>query len=121
MPDIDQWFGEPLKLSASGDLLLADGIHLANQRIVRRLMTVIGEYIWHPGYGASVPKRIGDELVLPSLNAIIRHQMYLDAAVARDPEPTITISPIEGGVLCDIIYINALTTEQEQLSFEVTR
>lgn len=121
MPDLDHWFGAPLQLNAVGDLLLADGIHAANQRIVRRVMTILAEYLWHPEYGGSVPLRVGDTLQLATINAVIRHQMYLEPAVARDPEPIITLTAIESGVLCDIVYTNALTTDQEQLSFEVVR
>ena len=120
MPDLAHWYGDDLTLDARGDLLLASGLDQSNQHIVRRLMTVAGGYLWQASYGASVPSRIGETLDLNGLTAIIRHQMFLEAAVARQPEPEISVTPIFNGVYVSITYTNGLSSEQEQLAFEVT-
>jgi hypothetical protein len=126
--DAAHWYGEDLALSASGDLLMADGVDLCNQRIVRRLMTTEGGYCWHPDYGGSVPLRVGglngalpDEnaLGLLSVNAVVRTQMFLEESVQQDPEPTVAISPINGGVFVSVQYIDALSGDNASLDFDV--
>lgn len=120
MPDANHFWGEKLEVSATGDLALSDGIDLSNQRVIRRLMTILGEYCWHPEYGASVPIRIGDTLDLVLLEGVIREQMALEASVAAQPEPTMTFTPIFSGVFVSIRYTDALTGKQIDLEFEVT-
>lgn len=119
MPDLAHWYGDDFGIDARGDLLLADGLDLTNQRIVRRLMTALGGYIWHVEYGASVPLRVGDTLDVEEVEAVVRSQMYLEEAVARDPEPKISVKPILGGVFVSISYIDALSGRQVSLEFEV--
>ena len=119
-PDADHWFDQDLTTGATGDILLADGIHLSDQRIVRRLMTALKGYLWHPAYGAGVPERIGNALDLPLLTSVIRSQIFLEASVARVPEPVIVVSPIQGGVNCPIAYVDALTGQQASLQFDAS-
>ena len=113
------WYGDDMHVSATGDIALADGIDLANQRIVRRLMTLVGGYIWSPNYGAGLPQRIGDVPTINQITSVIRWQMYLEASVQRIPEPIITVSPITSGVFVSIKYIDALTGLQASLQFDV--
>ena len=120
MPDLAHWIGGDLAVSPSGDLATVDGIELGNQRIVRRLLTILGEYIWHPEYGASVPIRVGDVFDREEIEAVILAQMFEEAAVSRSPEPTISVSPIQDGVFVSIFYIDALTGRQATLQFEAT-
>lgn len=129
MPDISHWFGNDFETSATGDLLLSADIEQTNQRIVRRLSTIEGEYCWHPDYGASLPLRVGlpsgafaDEDADNNLDAVAgvsRNQMYLEAAVAKTPEPSITVEPILNGAFISIKYIDGLTGDGETLDFEV--
>ena len=119
MPDADHWYGQDWKVSPTGDIAMTDGIPLANQRIVRRLMTIIKGYVWAPTYGGSVPARIGDILVIDQVTAVVRSQMYLEASVSRLPEPTIRVTPITSGVFVSIQYVDALTGLQASLQFDV--
>lgn len=128
MADLSHFFGDDLSVSASGDLMTADGIDLTNQRVIRRLMTIDGEYIWHPEYGGSVPLRVGgvngvtdDEeagVGVSTVDAVVRVQMFLEAAVARVPEPNIKTQPILNGVAVGISYIDALTGKGVSLDFD---
>lgn len=120
MPDIHHWYGDDLQLSPSGDLAVVDGIDLGNQRIVRRLMTAVEGYLWHLDYGAGIPQRIGDPLDLSLIEALVRSQIYLEASVARVPPPTITVSPILGGVFVQIVYTVARTQLQTSIEFDVS-
>jgi len=120
MPDLDHWIGDDLAVSPHGDLALTDGIDLSNQRIVRRLMTILGEYIWHVEYGGSVPIRIGDTFDRDEVEAIILAQIYEEAAVSRSPEPETSVTPIRDGVFVSILYVDALTGQQATLQFDAS-
>ena len=54
--------------SASGDLLTTDD---PTNRILRRLLTNPGDYLWHPDYGAGLPSRIGTVVNEAELTALI--------------------------------------------------
>ncbi len=58
MADLNSPWGGDLQISATGDLALIDGLGRSEQRIIRRLFTNLGAYIWHPEYGASIPDRL---------------------------------------------------------------
>ncbi len=118
-PDAQHWFGEDLSVSGTGDIALSDGIDLSNERIVRRLMTNLTEYIWHTEYGASVPKRVGDTLDLSLVESIIRSQIFDEESVSKDHDITIKVQPVLNGVFCQIDYIEALTGRQASLNFDV--
>lgn len=118
MPDARHWFGNDLEVSNTGDIALSDGIELSNQRVVRRLMTILGEYPWHVDYGASVPKRIGDTLDMSLVESVIRSQIFLEEAVSKEDDLTISLSPILNGVFVQIEYIDALTGRQASLKFD---
>ncbi|MGN6536402.1 MAG: hypothetical protein ACTHKQ_11825, partial [Mesorhizobium sp.] len=78
MPDLDQLWGEDLSVSASGDIATVDGDSLTTQRILRRLMTSPGDYIWNPTYGAGLPQRIGSPDNVLLISSIIRSQIALE-------------------------------------------
>lgn len=118
MPDAMHWWDDDLQVSNTGDIALSDGIDLSNQRIVRRLMTILGEYVWHVEYGASVPKRIGDTLDLSLVESVIRNQIYLEEAVSKEDDITLEVSPILNGVFVSLVYIEALSGRQASLQFD---
>jgi len=120
MPDLNhQWSGD-LAVSARGDLATVDGLTRGQQRIIRRLMTNLKAYIWHLDYGASVPARIGGPLDLTLIQAVIRSQIFLEAAVARNPQPQIIVEPILNGVFARIIYEDNESGQQITLQFDVS-
>lgn len=118
MPDIYHWFGDDLQPGPTGDLLTVDGTELGQQRVIRRLLTAVHDYIFHLEYGAGVPQKIGELLVTDEIESVIRSQIFLEAAVAREPEPVITIEPILGGVFVRIQYVDAQTGQQTFVSFD---
>ncbi|WP_293857186.1 hypothetical protein [uncultured Alsobacter sp.] len=120
MPDIDHLFGSDLTASGSGGLLAVDGSQRGLERVLRRLLTNPGDYIWHPEYGAGLPRWVGETLDVEALTSLIRSQIFLEAAVARTPEPVITVSPILNGVVVRIVYSDAETGKQLTLSFDVS-
>lgn len=120
MPDLNLPLGGRLSVSPTGDLALVDGPARGVQRVLRRLITVAGTYIQQLPYGAGLPRRVGDLLDVDELGGLIRSQVFLEEAVARMPEPAISVAPILNGVHVRIVYTDAPTGRQQTLSFEVT-
>ncbi|WP_435018505.1 phage tail protein [Tundrisphaera sp. TA3] len=120
MPDAAHYFSYDLALSATGDLLVADGLEESKQRVLRRLLTNIRDYLWQPGYGAGLPSYIGQLLDEAELGALIKAQMYLEASVSHDPEPVVTLRAIPNGISAQIRYTVAATGQGAYLNFDVT-
>ena len=120
MTDAFLYFGSDLSLSATGDLLLADGLDESTQRVLRRLLTNPGDYLWQPEYGAGLPSYIGKPLDQAGLTALIKAQMYLEADVSHDPEPQVAVQPIPNGISVQISYMSVDTGQPAYLSFDVT-
>lgn len=120
MPDLDLMPGAGLRVGPTGDLALVDGPARGVQRVLRRLLTVAGTYLQHRDYGAGLPERVGDLADVDVLSGLIRAQIFLEATVARDPAPTITLTPVLNGVHVRILYADAATGRQQTLSFEVS-
>jgi hypothetical protein len=132
MTDAAQYFNDDLTIGATGDLQIADSVLESQQRILRRLMTnqtqydvdgnVIapGDYLWHPTYGAGLPRMIGNVFDIEAVTALIRSQMYMEASVVQQPAPNITVTPIQNGVYVQIQYVEADSGQTQILSFDVT-
>lgn len=123
MPDLYHQWGQDLQVTASGDLAVVDGTVLGQQRVLRRLLTNQGDYIWHLGYGAGLPARVGQLLDRPALIAAIRSQMFQEPIVSQSPLPTVDIRPLSGdpgSLSVNITYVDAQTGQQVALSFDVS-
>ena len=118
--DLAHWFGQDLNAAASGDLLTVDGIANGQQRILRRLLTNPGDYIWEPTYGAGLARKIGQPFDRHGLIALIRSQIVLEPAVARNPAPSIAISQAANGFYVQIQYTDSDSGTVVPLSFTVT-
>ena len=120
MPDAYlDWQGDFI-VSASGGLLLADGIDLSNQRIIRRLCTAVQGYVWHLEYGAGLPQRIGSPARVSAIAAIVRAQIALEATVAASPSPVISVDESTENLnafTINITYTEAASGEPVTLSF----
>jgi phage baseplate assembly protein W len=120
MADLNHTWGADLAFSPSGDLSLVDGAVRSRQRILRRLMTGLGDYIWNLDYGAGVPRFIGSLIDATSIAATIRSQIMQEPAVARSPLPVITVTPIDGGVFVRLQFLSVELGVQETLQFNYT-
>ena len=122
MLDISQLWGGDLSLGPTGDLALASGSTLGQQRVLRRLLTNPGEYIWEPSYGAGLAQFIGGPANALQIRAVIRSQIFKEAAVARSPEPVIDVVPssAEGSVYVHIRYVDSGSGQTQTLSFSVS-
>lgn len=133
MPDLFQYFGSDLVVSASGDLLLADTPTTGTQRVYRRLLTnpqlsdaagnpiASPDYTWHPTYGAGVPRKVGSPGNVPATKALIRGQMLLESAVAQQPAPKIALTQVNNAVSASIQYTDANTATTQFVSFDLNQ
>lgn len=133
MSDLHHYIGDDLGLSATGDLLLADGTTEGEQRILRRLITCAaasdtdgnvvstGDYLWHQMYGAGLPQEVGENMDVRRIRAKIRSHIFNEATVARSPDPVILVEPISDGVSVRIQYVDANTRKPVSLNFNINQ
>jgi hypothetical protein len=123
LADLDQYIGADLAVSATGDLATVADTKRGQQRVVRRLLTNPGDYIFHPEYGAGLPRYVGSTADVAKIRALISGQMQLEEAVARSPAPVVDVKPIPvsdgGGFAVSIRYVDAPSGEPVTLSFNV--
>lgn len=122
--DVYQYFGSDIVTSVNGDLQSVDTVLESQQRILRRLLTNPGAYIWHVGYGAGLPQFVGVALstdVYQKITGLITSQMYLEQSVSQNPAPVVTLQTIANGLYCSITYTLSSTKTTQVLSFTVTK
>jgi hypothetical protein len=106
LADLYQYWGNDLVLGPTGDIAPAFRSDRTSQRILRRLLTNPGggDYPWQPGYGAGLLTKIGQNLDLGHMRALIVGQIALEPTVARNPPPQVTMTPFRGGVSISVLY-----------------
>ncbi len=122
--DLWHYWGGDLAPGNTGDLLTVTGTERGQQRVLRRLLTNPGEYLWHPEYGAGLPSKIGRPLDKGKLIALIRAHLALESVVAQSPTPQIAVGPLgtdPTGITVAINYTDAATKEPTTLSFNLSR
>lgn len=124
LADLYHYFGTDLAPSNTGDLLTVTAITRGQQRVLRRLLTNPGDYIFQPEYGAGLARWIGTTADLAAMRALIRGQMLLEPSVAAQPEPDVAVSAIAnqagGGFAVAIRYTDAPSGTPVVLSFDVS-
>jgi phage baseplate assembly protein W len=122
--DIFHVWETDLTTSATGDLALVSGSTLGQQRVMRRLLTNPGDYIWHTDYGAGLASFVGTPANETQITATIRSQIFREAAVARTPEPVVDVQVSPAGALSavyvNIRYTDSLSGETQMLTFSVS-
>jgi phage baseplate assembly protein W len=123
MADVYHQWGADLIVSPTGDLGTISDPLLGQQRVLRRLLTNPGDYIWQPNYGAGLAGFIGQPASPLQIKAVIRSQIFKEAAVARQPEPVIDVQVSPGGaagvVYVYVRYVDADSAQTQVLSFSV--
>lgn len=110
MYDIMLNWGTDLSADSSGDLALTTGSDQTTQRVIRRLLTNAGDYIWNLQYGGGLAGFVGQPTGAAEIEAVIRAQMALETAVASTPAPTVSVTTINtasGSVVAEITYADA--------------
>lgn len=120
MADASLAFGADFATGPSGDLAAVSGSELGRQRVLRRLLTNPGDYIWAPTYGAGLGRFVGQPTSAPRIRAVVRGQIFKEAAVARSPEPVIEVEAgRDGTTVVRIRYADADTGETQTLGFSI--
>lgn len=123
MSDLWHEWGNDLIVGATGDLLLSSEADLDNQRILRRLLTNLGDYIWELRYGAGLGGLVGQPVAEMQLRALIRSQIFKETSVARSPEPIIALQAEAGApggsVFVTITYTQAADSGTQTISFSL--
>jgi phage baseplate assembly protein W len=118
--DISHEYGSDLTLGPTGDLAVVATPVLTQQRVLRRLLTNAGDYIWQTGYGAGLAQFVGEPVNALQIGAVIRSQILQEAAVAPTPAPSVDVSADDGGsVFVQLRYTDAATAQTQLLSFSV--
>jgi hypothetical protein len=118
MPDISHLWGNDIALSATGDIAMVDAPALTQQRVLRRLLTNPGDYIWALDYGAGLANYVGLPGAAAAISAAIRGQIFKEAAVAQTPEPVIDLqTDPTGSIYVHVRYADAATATTQTLSF----
>jgi len=120
MCDIDHVFGGDLAVSASGDLGAVSGSALGQQRVLRRLLTNPGDYIWALPYGAGLPSMIGMPVDAAAIAGLVRSQIFLESAVAQTPTPVIDVQADSSIVSLQITYADATDTTTQSVGVVMT-
>jgi hypothetical protein len=120
MADLALQFGGDLGVNSTGDIALVDGQALTEQRVLRRLLTNSGDYIWQLSYGAGLGQFVGQPGAPAAINGTARTQILQEAAVAPSPAPLITTTVnVDGTVTLTLRYADAATGQTNFLSFSV--
>lgn len=120
MRDLNHLIGADISASLTGDLATISGTQAGVQRVLRRLFTNPGDYVWHPDYGGGLPAKVGSLATPQELRALILQNMLLEPVVARTPAPAIEVTPIANGVFIGIGYTDSRTKEPVFRSFSIT-
>ena len=120
MPDLALVWGTDLAVGPAGDLALAAEDTESQQRVLRRLLTNAGDYIWQLAYGAGLGKAIGAPVGALQIRALIRGQLFQEASVAATPEPAIDVTAAsDGSALVQVRYSDATTGSARLLQFSL--
>ncbi len=116
MADIAHVIGCDLAIGSTGDLSTVDTSMLTQQRVLRRLITNQGDYIWQLSYGGGLASMVGATVSAQQAAAIIRKQMSLEAAVSQLPEPVVSIQSDQNmTVFATVAYRDAQTGTPQTL------
>ncbi|MBU6419064.1 MAG: hypothetical protein KGQ79_04975 [Proteobacteria bacterium] len=120
MADLSLQFGGDLSIGPTGDLAVVDGQAVTQQRVLRRLLTNQGDYIWQLSYGAGLGQFIGRPGVPDLISGVIRTQMQLETQVMQSPAPSVSVSLADDGrAMASVSYVDAVTGQTALLSFSV--
>lgn len=113
MADLGLEWNDDFRFTPSGDVSLVTGEDEARQRIIRRLYTALGGYVWDAEYGAGLPQKIGSTYQPQQIESIVRGQMLLEESVSQIPPPRIQVSSAVSGLQVIVIEYRESGTNRE--------
>lgn len=113
--------GGDLLLDATGSLAVVTGPDETTQRLIRRLCTPQGGYIWQPDFGCGLPQMVGTPMDETYARGLILQQLALDSGVDHtQPVSVVFTSPNVGTYVCTIGYVAAITGEAISVEVPLT-
>ena len=110
MVDLALEVGGDLAVGPTGDLALANGTLLTQQRVLRRLLTNSGDYIWQLNYGAGLGAFVGQPGAPEMIAGVVRAQLLLEPSVAVSPPPVVAVAhENDGAVTATLTYADSTT------------
>ncbi len=120
MADLALQFGGDLAVGPTGDLLMADQQSLTQQRVLRRLLTNPGDYIWQLDYGAGLGQFVGRAGAPAVITAVTRSQILREPAVAMLPAPVVSVDAgVDGLVNLSVNYADSLNGQTTLLTISL--
>lgn len=114
------WRGD-LSANPVGDIATCSHSELSQQRLLRRLLTNAGDYLWYPEYGAGLAQFIGLPCDTSAIKARIRSQIFADGTILTTPEPIIDVqNSADGSIYVQIRYIEMDSGVVQTVSFAVS-
>jgi hypothetical protein len=95
-------WGTDLSVGPSGDINVTPVQSNVQQRLVRRLLTNTGDYIWHTNYGAGLGGYVGQPYSPANIEGAIVNQLQLEPLLAATPAPTVQINQSATGPFASI-------------------
>ena len=118
MPDLAHLWGNDLSWSSTGDLAIVDTPSVTQQRVLRRLLTVPGDYIWSLDYGAGIASFVGQPGAATAIVSAIRGQIFKEVDVAQTPAPLIDLLPDQAGnMYVQVTYADATLGTTQTIAF----
>jgi phage baseplate assembly protein W len=117
MYDLNLPWGGDLSLSPQGGTELISGSALTQQRIIRRLLTNQGDYIWDPTYGGNLRQYVDEPFDVAAVTAHVQAQTVLESTVQSVLSVVLTFQPSLGIATCTINYTASTATGPQVLTF----
>ena len=83
-------WGMDLMIGPSGDIAVVPARTEIQYRIIRRLLTNQGDYIWHSGYGAGLGRYVGEPFSLQLIESTILYHIEQEPFILLTPSPKIS-------------------------------
>lgn len=112
MTDAFHEFGNDLVIGPTGELLMVQGSQETQQRLIRRLLTPQGSYLWNLAYGCGAAQQVGTNITTREIGAIksaLLAAALQEPGVAQQPTPEIDIQVTDNGVIASVRYTDAQT------------
>lgn len=91
------WGGD-LSIGPGGDLGVVPVQANVEQRVIRRLLTNPGDYIWHTDYGGGLGSSVGAPYAPGYIENVILNQLQLEVLVAKAPAPQVQVNQSSAGL-----------------------
>jgi phage baseplate assembly protein W len=103
---------------SSGTIAVVAGAEEVRQRLLRRLCTNPGDYIWQANFGAGLPAMIGDPMDVERIRGVIAAQIIQDPGVdSTEPVSVNILVGSDGRYDCSIAYVDAQNATTQTIGF----